>query len=155
MGITIDGAGTITGLDADGISAQPVFPGNVLQVVQYTHNTQFSTTSVTFADMGLGGSITPTSASSKILILYSVGYLCQDVNLGGIRLLRGSTAIQTTSRSASRDHASYFHNSCLDSPNTTSSTTYTVQSNKNAGNAFITCWNNEQPSTMILMEIAA
>jgi hypothetical protein len=146
---------TLTMPDASGVIDRLNRAGNVLQVVQYTYNTEFSTTSNTFANMGLGGAITPTSASSKILILYSVGYLCQDGNLAGIRLLRGATAIQTSIRAASRDHASYFHNLCLDSPNTTSSTTYTVQSNKNTGNAFLTCWNSEQPSTMILMEIAA
>jgi hypothetical protein len=157
---TIITTGSTTGISASAIStgtlaAARLPAGSVLQVVQYTYNTEFSTTSNTFANMGLGGAITPTSASSKILVLYSVGYLSQDGNLAGIRLLRGATAIQTSIRAASRDHASYFHNSCLDSPNTTSSTTYTVQSNKNTGSAFVTCWNGEQPSTMILMEIAA
>jgi len=157
---TILTSATTSGINASALSAGTLAAarlpaGSVLQVVQYTYNTEFSTTSNTFANMGLGGAITPTSASSKILILYSVGYLCQDGNLAGIRLLREATAIKTSIRAASRDHASYFHNLCLDSPNTTSSTTYTVQSNKNTGNAFLTCWNSEQPSTMILMEIAA
>ena len=131
------------------------YPSAVLQVVQASYNTEFSTTSNTFADIGLSASITPTSSSSKILVLYSVGYLSQDTNLGGIRLLRGSTAIQTSIRAASRDHASYFHNEYLDSPATTSSTTYKVQSNKNTGSAFLTCWNGEQPSSITLLEIAA
>ncbi len=137
------------------IPAAALPTGSVLQVVQASYNTEFSTTSNTFADIGLSASITPTSSSSKILVLYSVGYLNQDTNLGGIRLLRGSTAIQTSIRAASRDHASYFHNEYLDSPATTSSTTYKVQSNKNTGSAFLTCWNGEQPSSITLLEIAA
>jgi len=129
--------------------------GGVLQVVQVVYNTEASTTSNTFSDTGIAASITPTSATSKILVLYSVGYLCQDVNLAGIRLLRGATTLQTSVRAASRDHASYMHNEYLDSPATTSSTTYKIQFNKNAGNALLVCWNSEQPSTITLMEIAA
>ena len=128
--------------------------GGVLQVVQAIYNTEASTTSNTFSDTGITASITPTSSASKILVLYGVGYLCQDSNLCGIRLLRGATTLQTSVRAVSRDHASYLHNEYLDSPATTSSTTYKIQFNKNAGNAFAICWNSEQPSTITLMEIA-
>jgi hypothetical protein len=130
------------------------FPaGSVLQVVQVSYNTEFSTTSSTFADTGLTASITPSSSSNKILVLYSVGYLMQDTNIAGLRLLRGETVLQTSVRAAHALHASYFHNEYLDSPATTSSTTYKVQSNKNTGSAFATSWNAEQPSTITLMEI--
>jgi hypothetical protein len=131
--------------------------GSVLQVVSANYNTEASTTSSTFADTGLTASITPSSATSKILVIYALGYLCQDTNLGGIRLLRGATVLQSSVRAATGVHASYLHNEYLDSPATTSSTTYKVQFNKNTGasNPFITCWNSEQPSTITLMEIAA
>jgi hypothetical protein len=130
--------------------------GSVLQVIQGSYNTEFSTTSNTFADTGITASITPTSATSKILVFYSVGYLIQDTNLAGLQLLRGATILQSSIRAAaSTTHASYMHNEYLDSPATTSSTTYKIQANKNAGNAFLTCWNSQQPSTITLMEIAA
>jgi hypothetical protein len=130
------------------------FPaGSVLQVVQVSYNTEFSTTSSTFADTGLTASITPSSSSNKILVLYSVGYLMQDTNIAGLRLLRGATVLQTSVRAAHALHASYFHNEYLDSPATTSSTTYKIQSNKNTGSAFATSWNAEQPSTITLMEV--
>ncbi len=130
--------------------------GSVLQVIQGSYNTEFSTISNTFADTGITASITPTSATSKILVFYSVGYLIQDTNLGGLQLLRGATVLQSSIRAvASSTHASYMHNEYLDSPATTSSTTYKIQANKNAGNAFLTCWNSQQPSTITLMEIAA
>ena len=129
--------------------------GSVLQVVQAIYNTEASTTSNTFADTGVTASITPSSATSKILVIYALGYLCQDTNLGGIRLLRGATVLQSSIRAVTGSHASYLHNEYLDSPATTSSTTYKIQFNKNAGNAFLTCWNSEQPSTITLMEIAA
>ena len=71
MGITIDGAGTITGLDADGISAQPVFPGNVLQVVRATDSANRSTTSTSFVDAGISVTITPTRSDSAIMLIWS------------------------------------------------------------------------------------
>jgi hypothetical protein len=156
MSVKIDGSGIITGLDADGISAQPVFPGNVLQVVHASHNTEVSTTSGTYADTGISATITPTSATSKILVLYSVGYLSQDSNIPKIRLVRNSTEIQACERAINAAHASYMHNEHLDAPATTSATTYKIQSAKliSGGSAFITCWNSEQPSTITLMEIA-
>ena len=129
--------------------------GTVLQIIQSSYNTEFSTTSNTFADTGITASITPTSATSKILVFYSVGYLCQDTNLCGLQLLRGATVLQSSIRAATQSHASYMHNEYLDSPATTSSATYKIQANKNAGNAFLTCWNAQQPSTITLMEIAA
>ena len=128
--------------------------GKVLQVVQAIYNTEASTTSNTFADTGITASITPTSATSKILAIYAVGYLCQDTNLGGIQLLRGATVLQSSIRAVTGAHASYLHNEYLDSPATTSSTTYKIQFNKSAGNAFVTCWNSQQPSTITLLEIA-
>jgi hypothetical protein len=150
-----------TGLPAAQLTGTQTIPrgtlptGSVLQVVQSSYNTQATTTSSTFSDTGLSASITPTSSTSKILVLYSLGYLLQDTNLGGVQLLRGSTVLQTSVRATgSATHASYLSNEYLDSPATTSSTTYKIQFAKNAGNAFVTCWNSEQPSTITLMEIA-
>lgn len=144
-------SGTVTGLSAASLPA-----GSVLQVVQVSYNTEFSTTSSTFADIGLSASITPSSSSNKVLVFYSIGYLIQDTNLAGIQLLRGATILQSSVRAAaSSAHASYMHNEYLDSPSTTSSVTYKIQSNKNTGNAFATCWNAQQPSTITLMEIKA
>jgi len=145
-------AGTLTATGKLASSSMPT--GSVLQVVQVSYNTEFSTTSSTFADIGLSASITPSSSSNKILVFYSIGYLIQDTNLAGIQLLRGATILQSSIRAAaSSTHASYMHNEYLDSPATTSSTTYKIQSNKNTGNAFATCWNAQQPSTITLMEI--
>jgi hypothetical protein len=147
-------AGTLTATGKLVASSMPT--GSVLQVVQVSYNTEFSTTSNTFADIGLSASITPSSSSNKILVFYSIGYLIQDTNLAGIQLLRGATILQSSIRAAaSVGHASYMHNEYLDSPATTSSTTYKIQSNKNTGNAFVTCWNAQQPSTITLMEIKA
>lgn len=156
MAVTIDGTAGITfPVTAGSASAVQASSGRVLQVIQSTYNTEGSTTSNTFADTGISASITPSNSTSKILVFYNVGYLCQDTNICGLQLVRGTTVLQSSIRAASQAHASYFHNEYLDSPATTSATTYKVQFNKNAGNAFLTCWNAQQPSTITLMEIAA
>jgi len=111
----------------------------VLQVVQATKTDTFSLTgTTTFTDItGLSVSITPSSSSNKILVLYTV-----QVGTNGycdIRLLRGSTVIaqgdaatgqtQSTTHSGPIADTTQLHHSIiwLDSPATTSSTTYKLQ----------------------------
>ena len=108
MAITIDGSGTITGINAGGlpdgvitsddlasgaITAAGLPAGSILQVVSATKSDTSSVTGYSWTDTGLSVSITPTSTNSKILVL-------ADMNIGGdnmfdvkLRLLRGSTAI--------------------------------------------------------------
>ena len=62
------------------IAANNVGAGNVLQVVQGTLTTPTTSTSTSYVDSGLTASITPSSTSSKILILISA---CLGKNDGG------------------------------------------------------------------------
>jgi hypothetical protein len=161
MAITISGSGTITGLDADGISAQPVFPGNVLQVVNATNSTQVSTTSSSYTATGTKASITPTSASSKILVLFSQQiFLTVAANVSHLRLYRNGSSIRTyefTGYAGSSTLMVYPSGVFLDSPATTSSTEYEIYFNsENGGNmtANYTDANGTPVSTITLMEIA-
>ena len=117
--------------------------GSVLQVVSATKTDSYSMTGTEFADVpGLSVSITPTSSSSKILILSSIS------GQGGVaasflatRLVRNSTEISvgdsaasgaaraTSSSGYTQDGGGLLHLSMmhLDSPATTSATTYKVQ----------------------------
>jgi hypothetical protein len=155
--------------------------GKVLQVVQAVATTAFSTTSSSLVDItGMSATITPSSTSSKILI-YSVIPHSDDGSASGYPrfvLLRGSTQINlgassggaTQDSAASTPNAGGFTNSLhntvsiyLDSPSTTSATTYKwqtsvfssrteyffVPSSTGDGNA------HTAPGTIILMEIAA
>lgn len=113
----------------------------VVQVKSVTKTDSFTTTSATFVDLtGLSLSITPTSSSNKILAFYAVQ--CSGVvgvNMGGINLVRGSTAICQADAAGVRSVASSIvpelvaaaagqvANSFLDSPATTSATTYKLQ----------------------------
>jgi hypothetical protein len=165
MSVKIDGSGIITGLDADGISAQPVFPGNVLQVVNATFSTQVISSSSTFTDTGITATITPTSTTSKILVFVNVVGCRKDTGDTrlGLILLRGATSILDFEEYGgwTQNTGSVGIGSCstnyLDSPATTSATIYKVQfaSMNNIARVFINVNDSRTPtSTITLMEIA-
>jgi hypothetical protein len=115
----------------------------VLQVVSATKSDTFSSTSGTFTDItGISVSITPSATSSKILVIASVSSCQDDDRSCFLRLMRGATAIGIGDAAGSRTQVSSFggslnassanlvtvHNiNFLDSPSTTSATTYKIQ----------------------------
>jgi hypothetical protein len=124
--------------------------GKVLQVVSATKTNTFSTTGTAFVDVsGLSVSITPTSASSKILIISSVnGQGAVSQSFLATRLMRNSTeiAIGDANSSAARATSSTGYTgdsggqlnlsmTHLDSPATTSAVTYKVQASSLASTA--------------------
>jgi hypothetical protein len=136
-----------TGIIASGAITKSILPtGSVLQVVSNTKIDTFSTTSSSYVDVtGLFVTITPTSSSSKILITGLVNIAgSQDVAF--FRLVRDSTAICVGTAAGSRVAATaQMRNSpdsadadaaalnFLDSPNTTSSVTYKIQTASSPG----------------------
>jgi hypothetical protein len=153
MPISIDGAGTITGISAGGLpdacvtaadlasgAARSNFgAGAALQVVQTVVTSAASYASTSFVDLGvLSASITPASSSNKILVLAVVNSGCQ--TNGFLRLQRSSSNIHlgdsylsTVSTSAADVYnaASSIQTGrtiiCLDSPGSTTSVTYKIQ----------------------------
>jgi hypothetical protein len=136
--------------------------GSVLQVVSATINASFSTSSTTFVATTLSASITPTSSSSKVLILVNgvalssnTLYQCvqtifrNSTNLGSATGFTFVNLTQDTNTSMS----------FLDSPATTSSTSYTVyiRTNNASGTAYFgdTIGGVNQTSVITLLEIAA
>jgi hypothetical protein len=126
------------------ISATTPTNGTVLQIQQTVKNDTTSTTSATFADIsGMSVSITPKSSSSKILV-----EVCANVGFGAspddvaFRVLRDATAVGIGT-GGSTYNATFFvrgnsysnltlnivnnYYSFLDSPSTTSATTYKIQ----------------------------
>jgi hypothetical protein len=111
--------------------------GKVLQVVNTTYSTSTTIASTTFTDTGLSLAITPTLNTSKILVMVSQPQTLvrSSANMGGqTKLLRGSTSLSisdyaysTTAGSSDSSLATMFNISYLDSPATTSSTTYKTQ----------------------------
>lgn len=119
--------------------------GSVLQVVSTTKTNAFTTTSTSFTDVtGLSVAITPSSASSKILVTAAVQHSISVTNNNvWVQLVRDSTAIGngTDGFGGSRaDTTSLIWCSTisyLDSPATTSSTTYKIQLKAGAGTAAV------------------
>jgi len=156
-GATLTNSGTATGF------------GKVLQVVSTAKTTPFTTTSTSFTDVtDLSVSITPASASNKILIL--VNFVSS--NSGGSRLqyfnlVRNSTNIAQPTSSGS-SFAQYDSNSgelhnvafhFLDSPSATSATTYKIQAKTNISDNTITIGDRgagdlDSVSTITVIEIA-
>jgi len=104
--------------------------GKILQVVTGTSNTDTSVTSTSYTDSTLSASITPSATSSKILILVSqtVSVSRDSGNaIGAINIMRATTQIWegyvgNTNNVLNQQSVMY-----LDSPSTTSATTYKTQ----------------------------
>lgn len=163
----VSGTVLTTGSSGQSIPKAALPTGSVLQVVNVTYSNAASRTSNVYADTGLSASITPTSATSKILVMVSHNGCRKDSNNTNLQviLLRGSTQISGidgaggfTNSSATNDFGG-ISISYLDSPATTSSTTYKTQFRSEANNATVYVNNvngsGSTNSTMTLMEIAA
>ena len=139
-------------------------PGHVVQVVQGTLGSAINTTATSYSDTGLTATITPTSATSKILVITSASGNVQDNatsnETANVNLVRGSTQIsefqtQIRTRGGTGGENAPFHTgfSFLDSPSTTSATTYKVQ--QKVVSAEVLSFNyGSSTATITLMEIA-
>ena len=141
-----------TGLDSDSISIDgsgnltttKIFssPGHVIQTVSSTLTSTATGTGTSIVDTGLTATITPSSTSSKI---YVNGYISigTEAYLVYCWLVRGSTQILKGDAASNRPVVTFTHGayagsneiynittapfSYLDSPSTTSATTYKIQ----------------------------
>lgn len=150
--------------------------GSVLQVVQtiLTTSSTASVTSPTYVDAGLSASITPTSSTSKILVMGNVEMGWSTAAGGWIQIVRDSTAVGNGTGGSYANFQSGFQVSgvtpsnnfwaipfsYLDSPATTSATTYKIQASLDANGTLAI--NRRQGDTafggssvITLMEIAA
>lgn len=109
----------------------------ILQVVQDTSATSTSTTSTSYADTGLSVSITPSATSNKILLVASINGAAKtagnDQTAIKLQLVRDTTAIQLIEGQGGYTNTNLLNvfggtvGFYLDSPNTTSATTYKIQ----------------------------
>jgi hypothetical protein len=159
---------SISGLAAvDGLSSPQT--GSVLQVVQATPFTSpVTTTSTSFVTTGHSVSITPKFSTSKILLILSTSFGNSSSYNTALTLYRGSSNLATGGATpclmdgrvngTSAFWASGASLTFLDSPATTSSTTYTVYYICENGTAYYNTSPgapSNQVSTLIAMEIAA
>ena len=145
--------------------------GKLLQLVQAVSTTATTIASTTMTDTGLSLSITPTSATSKILVMVNQNAFLtrsSNANLSDFRILRGATAIytmtgaiqsrhETTSAPFASNTGLYVTGTYLDSPATTSSTTYKTQAKVDTtlDSQQVVCQASSGPSSITLMEIGA
>jgi hypothetical protein len=140
--------------------------GKVLQVVQGTKTTDFTTTSGSATDTGLTVSITPSAATSKVLVL--VSHARVEVQNSGssataaafVELLNGSTQLQQTTVGVdtfSVNTGKFFYApvsfSYLDSPNTTSAVTYKTQAQIIVASAITIFGSATRINSIVAMEI--
>lgn len=169
MTTIIDGTAGITfPVVAGGTSAVQASSGKVLQVVQATlDNVATTTTSTSFVTTSFSATITPSSSTSKVLVIVTGGSIfCGNtagVQYFGTIYRNNTTNLGNASYGLERfttpggNYSLAPHSmSILDSPATTSSTTYTPYF-KNAGTGGQVDFSNTDRGTvtMILMEIAA
>jgi hypothetical protein len=144
--------------------------GSVLQVVSAVINNNTATTSqgLPGAATGITASITPTSATSKILVMVDTQLTCSATNAGIAILLyrNGSTLIKDAANDIPSRYTTYMYSPTqfwtqqsmifLDSPASTSSTSYTINISSYTGtNVSLGGGTTKYPSTITLMEIAA
>jgi hypothetical protein len=110
--------------------------GKVLQVVTGTFATQTDSSSASYVATGLTASITPSSTSNKILILYSLPLRngsSSNINIVSSIFKNGSNLLGTFGagilKTDSVPMMAVATANYLDSPNTTSSTTYAIYVN--------------------------
>jgi hypothetical protein len=134
----------------------------VLQVVAATTATQATSSSSVLADTNLTATITPSATSSKVLVYVSQNGVGKGNNAYAIiRLLRGATAINTLdetaayTNSAAENRVGSVSGMYLDSPATTSATTYKTQFSSALGNATVLVQSGNAESSIVLMEISA
>jgi len=149
----------------------PLIAGKVLQVVQGSTSTVKTVTSATYVDSNLTATITPTSSSSKVLVLVGQSGCSKDAtsiySALSLQLVRGSTSIQVFAQFAGYNNAAAaeylwigtINAVFLDSPATTAATTYKTQMANTNGVGGSTVQENSfstvHVSTITLMEISA
>lgn len=144
--------------------------GKVLQVVSASTTTSTTISTTSMADSGITATITPTSATSKILVIFSAStyaYRSANETKTQAQLLRGATKIIDMNTESymgaqftgatSANIIGQMTNHYLDSPATTSATTYKLQGSVNStgGSQAITFQYNSSQSSITLIEVGA
>ena len=142
--------------------------GGIIQIVSATSTSQATSTSTTFTTTGLEATITPQSAGNKILIQVSgpmTGFAGGTGDQqGSLKIYRGGSGGTSVEGSTNGWSCQYGHNGeysdvhilYLDSPATTSATTYTVMMRRVSGDStYSFIRNSQQTGSIILMEVSA
>ena len=165
--LTAEGVLTATsfagsGASLTGLTASQMPAGSVIQVVTSYTSTEVASTSASYADTGLSCAITPSATSSKVLVLahQSFGKTAYNTQVDADLLKDSSTVVsQWLNDDVRTGDATAL--ACppaalvyLDSPSTTSATTYKTQFRNAAATGQVLANTNNGASKIVLMEIA-
>ena len=143
-----------------------MMPGSVIQTVYGSITSSETTSSTSYVNTSLAATITPTSSSSKILVIVNAAMYANGVgthaitsvfrgDVSGTDLGNGTYGIGSAyNGSGGAANKNTVCCSILDSPNTTSATTYTVAIKKANGSYSSLISVNSERSTIVLQEIA-
>jgi hypothetical protein len=133
----------------------------IVQIVAAEATGQVSLSTNTLTDTGLTATITPKSASNQILVFVSQNGVLKDQNntSASIKLLRGATVIKDMvvygayTNSNTTVGGLSISGAYLDSPATTSATTYKTQFRSEANLASVIVQHGGATSSIVLMEV--
>ena len=163
MSIILDGTNGITfPTQAGTASTTQPSASKVYQALSAVATTGFQTNSTSFVNIGLSATITPSSSTSKILIIAWIPECYVDASAKGMSLgIARNGSIITTTGSTTVGYtvsggANYFTASLqyLDSPSTTSSTTYSIQVRSSYG-SYVTVTGDNSNSYLTILEVAS
>ena len=145
-------------LNADGSTTIASGAGKILQVVSTNKDDTYSTNATSFTSIGLNATITPSSTSSKILVILDLVFGANQNSYNYGRIVRTPSGGSTTAIAIGEDRTSSLSNSqrasfsmtsinngnavyklwhasvnFLDTPSTTAATTYAVQGRSGEG----------------------
>ena len=141
--------------------AAPASGGKVLQVVNASTTTETTSATSTYIDSTLTATITPSSATSTILVFAFLDAQKENNSYIKSRLMRASTEIATMGTQTGFTNGAVLNNvgsvgiTYSDSPATTSATTYKVQFASANNNATVVAQAGSGKSSITLMEIGA
>ena len=133
-----------------------MMPGSIVQTVSTSAETETSFTSSSFFATSTSVSITPTTASSKVYVTAVLPLQCATSGIIHYTLYRGSTNLAAGSFGRYYDNVNRDNQATmtfLDSPSTTSATTYAVYLKATGGGTHYYNINNAK-STIVAQEIA-
>ena len=129
--------------------------GQVIQVVSATSTTASTITSTSFVTTGFSASITPSSASNKILII--VNFNIESTITSYFNIDRNGTLMSSEPSGLGSNQIQNLNAmlglNFLDSPNSTSSTTYSLFGKLSSGGQSLYFDPNSATASMVLMEI--
>jgi hypothetical protein len=134
---------------------------SIVQIVYASTGSEKTVSNNTYVDTNLTGTITPTSASNKVLVMVTHGSNQKDANNTGMamRLMRDATEIVAIIGDGGKTGTNARNNfggtsiNYLDTPNTTSAVTYKTQFMSQGNNASVAVQSEGRISSIVLMEV--